>query len=237
MSLNAIISEAKALSNPNKIKDYESFLQVFPGGYGEGDKVWAVRIPDLRTVAKKYTHLPIAEVFELLTNKVHDLRMLALFVLEYIYTNKNTSAEQKEEIIQNYLTHLQYLNNWDLVDASCYKLLGSYVCENNKPEILMELASHENFWRNRIAMVATLYHIRKNQFDLSLQLAEKLLHHKHDLIHKAVGWMLREIGNRDRMVEIAFLAEHYKTMPRTALRYAIEKFEESLRQQFLQGIF
>jgi len=237
MSLNQLIAEAKLLSNEAKIPEYERFLQVFPGGYGEGDIVWAIRIPLLRTLAKKYVNISLDDVFTLLKNKVHDLRMLAVFILEYKLAPKKTSNENREQIANRYLQHLTYINNWDLVDASCIKILGSYVYNKSKPQILLNLADSNNFWENRIAIVSTFYHIRKNEFKLSIDIATKLLYHKHDLIHKGVGWMLREIGNRDQMVELDFLAKHYKSMPRTMLRYAIEKFDEALRQQFLKGVF
>lgn len=237
MSLNALIAEAKALSNEAKIKDYERFLQVFPGGYGEGDVVWAIRIPLLRTLAKKNTELSLKDVFVLIRNEVHDLRMLAIFILEYKLAKPKTSIETREQIAKLYLDHLKYINNWDLVDASCIKILGAHVYEQNKPEILLKLVESNNFWENRIAIISTFYHIRKNNFDLTIEIATKLLCHKHDLIHKGVGWMLREVGKRDQLTEIDFLAKHYKSMPRTMLRYAIEKFDEPLRQQFLKGVF
>lgn len=235
--LNELIKEAEALKNKNKIPQYESYLQVRPGGYGEGDVVWAIRVPHLRALSKKHKQLPLNKVFELLSNPVHDLRLLALFILDLQYNNKKTTNEQKKAIVDGYLNNLKYINNWDLVDASCYKIIGPFVLDNNRDDLLIGLAESDNFWENRVAMISTFHHIKQNEFSLALVLAQKLINHPHDIIHKAVGWMLREVGNRDQMEELDFLAKHYKIMPRTMLRYAIEKFDEQLRQAFLQGTF
>lgn len=235
--LEQLIQAAKQLKNEANIAKYESYLQIKPGGYGEGDQVWAIRIPQLRKLAKDYKQLPVNKVFKLLSNPVHDLRMLALFILDWQYIDRKATQSQQAFIIKGYLENIEYINNWDLVDASCYKILGAYAFHQNRNDILISLAESDSFWANRIAIVSTFYHIRKNKFETTLQIAEKLLNHKHDIIHKGVGWMLREVGNRDLMEELDFLARYYKTMPRTMLRYAIEKFDEPLRQSFLQGTF
>lgn len=235
--LEEIINAAEKLKNEANIAKYESYLQIKPGGYGEGDKLWAIRIPELRKLAKEYKLTPISFVFELLQNPIHDLRMLALFILDLQYNARNATVNHKQIIIDGYLANLNHINNWDLVDASCYKILGRYVYDNERDDILIKLAESDNFWENRIAIISTFYYIRKKSFNLTLQIADKLLNHKHDIIHKGVGWMLREVGNRDQMEELDFLAKRYKNMPRTMLRYSIEKFDEQLRQAFLQGTF
>jgi 3-methyladenine DNA glycosylase AlkD len=147
---------------------------------------------------------------------------------------KSKSEDEKREIVKTYIDNLAGINNWDLVDSSSYKILGPWLLDKNK-QILYDFAYSDQLWLQRIAMITTLHFIRNHQYSDALNLAEILLHHPHDLMHKAVGWMLREIGNRRLEVELGFLTQHYKQMPRTALRYAIEKFDEELRQQFLRG--
>ncbi len=235
--LNQIILETQSFAEPERVQLYEKFMQVRPGGYGEGDTFWGIRNPNLRKLAKKYKTVSIDQVFELLTNKVHEIRLLALFILEIKYASKITSQEDKSKITKLYINNLKYVNNWDLVDSSAHKLLGPYVYHENEPAILIGLAKSDNLWENRVAIIATFYHIRQGEFTLAFEIATILLNHKHDIIHKAVGWMLREIGNRNQQVELEFLKKHYKKMPRTMLRYAIEKFDEDLRISILKGSF
>lgn len=168
----------------------------------------------------------------LLKSPVHEERLLALFILMHLYKGGQTAL--KEKIYRLYLENTAYINNWDLVDASAEHIVGHYLLGKDKSPLYL-LAVSEDLWERRIAIVATFCYIKQNQFEETLKIAEMLLQDRHDLIHKAVGWMLREVGKRDRAVEEAFLRSHYKTMPRTMLRYAIEKFPEFLRQAYLKG--
>lgn len=146
---------------------------------------------------------------------------------------KNKNVEDRKELVDFYLNHLDYVNNWDIVDSSCYKILGPYLVDKDR-KLLYDLAYSDKLWYQRVAMITTLHFIKIGDFKDALALAEILLPHDHDLIHKAVGWMLREIGNKNRQVELDFLDAHYQNIPRTALRYAIEKFEEPLRKHYLK---
>ena len=211
------------------------YFQAFPGGYGEGDSFIGVRVPDQRKVARRYyREMPLAAVEELLQDPVHEHRLTALIILTHKFEKAKTSQE-KQETVHVYLRNTAYVNNWDLVDTSADKILGAYL-SNRDRNLLYQLVESGNLWEQRIAMIATSYFIKEDDFDDALKIAALLLNHEHDLIHKAVGWMLREIGNRDHTVEYEFLKEHYKDMPRTMLRYAIEKFEPELRTKFLKGL-
>jgi len=234
--VNKVKEEALSYSESDRINLYKKFFKCFPGGYGEGDTFAGIRNPPLRSLAKKYKELSLQDVFVLLGDKVHEIRLLSLFILELKFKNKKTSNNEKDTIAQGYLEHLQFINNWDLVDASAHHILGAW-CFEKEESIIINLAQRDNLWENRVAMIATFYYIRQNSFALALNIAKILLHHPHDLIHKAVGWMLREIGKRDLEVELTFLKQHYKNMPRTMLRYAIEKFDESVRQEIMKGTF
>ncbi|MCK9222815.1 MAG: DNA alkylation repair protein [Limnochordia bacterium] len=209
------------------------FFQTQPGGYGQGDRFLGIRVPDQRKIARKYYRdIPLEDVELLLQDAIHEHRLTALLILTYKF--EKTSTIQRQAIVELYLRNIPYINNWDLVDTSAYKILGAYLFEVEDKSILYELAEAQNLWAQRIAMIATFYFIKHNEFDDALHIATLLLDHEHDLIHKAVGWMLREIGERDFQVEFAFLKAHYKDMPRVMLQYAIEKFEQELRQAFRQ---
>ncbi|HHW08251.1 MAG TPA: DNA alkylation repair protein [Clostridia bacterium] len=221
-------------SDPEKKEFFPRFFRAFPGGYGEGDRFLGVTVPHQRRVAKQYyKQVSLADLERLLQDPVHECRLTALFMLVHKYERSKDDAE-KEEIIRCYLRNLSFVNNWDLVDSSAYKLLGPYL-EHRDRRLLYELAESGDLWKQRVAIIATLHFIRNHDFQDTLQIAEMLLDHPHDLIHKAVGWMLREVGNRDLRRELDFLDRHYRRMPRTMLRYAIEKLEPALRQQYLQG--
>lgn len=237
MELDKLIYEARFHSNPERIPLSERYLQVFKGGYGFGDVIWAIPNPVLRNLSKKYQNIEISEAYQLLEHQAHEIRLLALFILEIKAKKKTLSEANRKLIAIEYLKRLKYVNNWDLVDASAHKLLGPWVEATNQPEILLNLAHTNNLWENRVAIMGTYHHIRLNNYELTLQISDILLHHKHDLIHKAVGWMLREIGNRNLQKELEYLSGRYKNMPRTMLRYAIEKFDEPLRQAFLKSEF
>lgn len=210
------------------------FFQVYPGGYGEGDKFIGVTVPNQRLVSKKhYRSISLNELEQLLWEPIHEYRLTALFMLVLKYQKSKDKSLQKE-IVELYLKNIERVNNWDLVDSSAHHILGPYLMNKNR-QLLYELANSPNFWVQRIAIIATLHFIRNGQFDDTLSIAEILLNHRHDLIHKAVGWMLREVGKKDYEVEHAFLIKHYNNMPRTMLRYAIERFPEEVRQNFLKG--
>lgn len=221
-------------SNPEKKEFFPKFFKAEPGGYGEGDLFMGVTVPHQRKIAKQYfRQISLAEAEKLLQDPVHECRLTALFILVNKY-EKSKDQREKEEIIQCYLNNLPFVNNWDLVDSSAYKLLGPHL-ENTDRRLLYELAAAPDLWKPRIAIIATFHFIKNDDFEDTFRIAEQLLEHPHDLIHKAVGWMLREVGNRDRGRELEFLDRHYQRMPRTMLRYAIEKLEPELRQQYLQG--
>lgn len=224
----------KAKAIPEKTVFYPKFFKSFPGGYGEGDHFIGVIVPEQRKLAKEvYLHIHHNEISVLLKDSYHEVRLTALFILVYRF-QKLKSEEAQKEIVDFYLAHLDYINNWDLVDGSCYAILGSYFFHRDK-SIFYELATIEDLLKQRIAMISSLYWIKRGEFEDALKLAEMLLYHNHDLIHKSVGWMLREIGKVDLETELDFLRKFYLTMPRTALRYAIEKFDPDLRKEILKG--
>ncbi len=214
--------------------DLACFFQAFPGGYGEGDTFLGVKVPDQRVVAKRfYKELSLDEIAVLLGENIHEHRLTAVFMLVLRY-EKAKSEKEKQAVVDCYLENISGVNNWDIVDSSCHKILGPWLIDRDKG-LLYEFAVSGDLWLQRIAVITTMHFISKHRYDDALRLAEMLLHHPHDLIHKAAGWMLREIGNRDYDVEYQFLVKHYQQMPRTMLRYAIEKFDEETRQGFLKG--
>ncbi|MDA3890208.1 MAG: DNA alkylation repair protein [Salinivirgaceae bacterium] len=234
--VDQIIAKALSSSEPDRINLFKQYFKCIPGGYGEGDTFAGIKNPFLKNIAKANITISSAELTTLLKHKVHEIRLLALYIFQFKFNNKKTSINEKAKLVDIYLKHTKYINNWDLVDVSAYHVLGQYFFEKES-DVLLKLANSSYLWDNRIAIIATFYHIRKNSFNLTLQIAEVLLTHQHDIIHKAVGWMLREIGNRNQQVELDFLKIHYKNMPRTMLRYAIEKFDKTLRQEILKGTF
>ena len=211
------------------------FFKTGVGEYGEGDKFIGVAVPNQRKVARKYyIDIELDEVEMLLREPIHEYRLTALFIL-CLKFEKTREDSIKQSIVNLYLYNLQYVNNWDLVDSSAYIILGPHLQNKNK-DVLYEFARSNDLWKQRIAIITTLYFIRNNKYEDTIKIAKILLDNVYDLIHKAVGWMLREIGNRNLQIEIEFLQKHYKQMPRTMLRYAIEKFDEELRQKFLKRL-
>lgn len=231
MNAKDVINLLSHKSNPEKAAFFPRFFKSLPGEYGEGDRFLGVTVPEQRAIVKRvYKDISLKELSKLLQNEYHEARLTALFILVLKF-EKNKDVETRKEIVDFYLNHLDYVNNWDLVDSSCYKILGPYLADKDR-KLLYDLALSDKLWHQRVAMITTLYFIKKGDFKDALGIAEILLHHDHDLIYKAVGWMLREIGNKDQQVELEFLDAHYQTMPRTALRYAIEKFDQSLRKHY-----
>jgi 3-methyladenine DNA glycosylase AlkD len=232
MSLTLIREKLKAAAKPEDALAARRFFKTGPGEYGEGDRFVGVRVPVLRKMAREFKTLSIEETETLLQSEYHEERHLALFILILLY--KKGDADSRRKIFDIYLKNTPYINNWDLVDASAEHIVGDFLKGRDK-DILFRLALSENLWERRIAILSTFGTIKSGQFATPLQILEILVHDPHELIHKAGGWMLREIGNRDLAVEESFLKRHYKTMPRTMLRYAIEKFPEEKRKAYLTG--
>ena len=230
--MNELLEELLSLKNEEKAKSSSRFFKTRKGQYGEGDLFLGINIPTLRFISKKYYNsTSLKDIEALLKNPYHEIRMTALILLIYIY--EKSSAEVKKEIFHLYLNNVDYINNWDLVDVSAPKLVGNFVYENKNFNHIYNLANSNHLWSNRIAIVSTHYLIKKGDFELILELSEKFLTHKHDLIHKAVGWMLREMGKIDEAPLNEFLNKHHKTMPRTMLRYSIEKFPKEKREFYI----
>ncbi len=226
-----LLREFESLTNPAQAKNLQRFFKTGKGEYGEGDVFLGLTVPQQRILAKKYLNITSEEAEELLHSKIHEQRLTALIILTIKY-NKN--PEERKPIYQLYLRNTKHINNWDLVDLSAPRIVGEYLLDKDR-SILRTLVQSKLLWERRIAVLATFTFISKKQFRDSLELAEILLHDQHDLIHKAVGWMLREIGKRELAVEEKFLQKHYRQMPRTMLRYAIEKFPEEKRKKYLHG--
>ena len=229
--LNSLRKDLKKLSNKKKASVLQRFFKTGEGEYGFGDIFIGLTVPQSRNIAIKFKDLDFADIIELLKSKIHEERLIALLIL--VHKFQKEPLEQRR-IYDFYIKNTKYVNNWDLVDLSSDKIVGGYLIDKPK-EILVKFANSENIWEKRIAMISTYNFIKNNKFKDSLKIAEILVNDKNDLIQKAVGWMLREIGNRDREQELKFLKKYYKKMGRTALRYALEKFPESLRKKYLLG--
>ena len=210
----------------------QRFFKTGKGEYGEGDRFLGIRVPVLRKIAKAHKALAASQVLALLASPFHEIRLCALLILVEQF-ERGTAAE-RAAIYKTYLANTRYINNWDLVDASAHRIVGPHL-ETRSRRPLYRLARSSSLWERRIAIMATLHFIKRGDFEDTLALAETLLDDDEDLIHKAVGWMLREVGNRERTAEERFLAEHCARMPRTMLRYAIEKFPEKARKAYLRG--
>jgi 3-methyladenine DNA glycosylase AlkD len=232
MSLKKIKDELKQLGNAAQARILQRFFKTGKGEYGEGDVFRGIKIPVLRKLAKKYHDMTCSEVGKLLTSKFHEDRMLALLLLVGNYSKVSDAG--KKEIYTMYLQNTCFINNWDLVDVTAHHIVGHYLMDKSR-EPLYRLARSKILWERRIAIIATFHYIRKNNFNDTLKIASMLIGDPHDLMHKAVGWMLREVGKRDLQSEEQFLKTHYRQMPRTMLRYAIERFTEEKRQAYLEG--
>jgi 3-methyladenine DNA glycosylase AlkD len=208
------------------------FFKTGPGEYGEGDVFLGVRAAQMRAVARTHRELKLSAVEKLLRSKYHEDRSVALLILVDRFAREETDIQK--EIYELYLANTRYINGWDLVDVSAPGIVGAWLYDRSRRP-LRRLAKSRDLWERRIAILATFWFIRRDEFDDTLDIASMLLKDEHDLIHKAVGWMLRELGKRDRAAEEAFLKKHYKTMPRTMLRYAIERFPEGKRKKYLKG--
>ena len=233
--VNEIKSALQDLALPEKAVFFPRFFKAGKGEYAEGDEFIGVTVPDQRKIAKEYwQRISLPEITELLSSKIHEHRHCALLMLVNKFEKAKTETE-KSEIVSFYLKHKKFINNWDLVDNSAYKILGRHAFETENENLLRTLAAEENMWSKRMAIVATMFHVKRGEFSLLKELALYNLHHPHDLMNKANGWLLREMGNKNVAELQHFLVKNYKKMPRTTLRYAIEKFDEDLRQDFLKG--
>jgi 3-methyladenine DNA glycosylase AlkD len=226
--------ELQSMADPDKAAILQRFFKTGSGEYGEGDIFIGVIVPQSRQVAKKFSQLPLGEVRTLLYSRIHEERLVALLILALQYSSASSSREKEEEIVKFYIDHIKQVNNWDLVDLSAPNILGAHLLVDNRDRrrLLYRLAGSENVWERRIAIVATHHFIRNGDFSDTLKIAEMLLQDRHDLIHKAAGWMLREVGKGDAAAEEAFLEKHCSVMPRTMLRYAIERLSESKRRRY-----
>lgn len=227
----SIKKEFENLRNPEKALILKRFFKTGKGEYGQGDVFLGIIVPKQRELAKKFGNLGLKDIQNLLNSKVHEHRLTSLFIL--IERFKKADEKGKKEIFEFYLRNTKNINNWDLVDLSAPNIVGNYLLDKNRG-ILYKLAKSNNLWEKRIAVLSTFAFIREKDFDDSLRVAEILLNEKHDLIHKAVGWMLREIGKRSQPAEERFLRKHYKTMPRTMLRYAIERFDDRKKAFYMK---
>lgn len=219
-----------ALADKKKAAFFPSFFKTGKGQYGEGDVFIGVTVPQTRSIAKKYRKLSLKEIDRLLKDKRHEVRLCVLLVL--VDQFQRAEGIDRKMIYHFYLDHLKRVNNWDLVDLSCYKIVGAYLLDKDRT-ILRKMARSKHLWTERVAIVSTFAFIRKGELRDTFEIAEILLEHPHDLLHKAVGWMLREAGKRNEVALKRFLDENAMVMPRTMLRYAIEKFDERERKRYL----
>ncbi len=230
MTLAAVRAQLRASADPEKAAVLQRFFKTAPGEYGHGDRFHGITVPVLRRLAREHHSLTLHDLARMLASPWHEERMLSLFVLVRQYARGDD--RQREAIYRLYLDKTDRINNWDLVDTSAEHIVGAHLRDRSRVP-LYRLASSRSLWERRIAILATFHYIKRSDYDDALRIAELLLRDEHDLIHKAVGWMLREIGNRNRAAEEAFLTEHGAAMPRTMLRYAIEKFPEPLRKRYM----
>jgi 3-methyladenine DNA glycosylase AlkD len=230
--MKTIKNRLEQLASPETAEILQKFFKTGPGEYGEGDIFIGVRVPDLRKLAKEFQDIAFSDVLALLASSIHEERFLALLILIRNYAGGDEITKKK--IYDLYLENRSSINSWDLVDGSAHLIVGAFLLDKDKAP-LYRLAKSQNLWERRIAIVSTFHFIKNNRFRETLEIANILLTDTEDLIHKAVGWMLREVGKRDMAAEETFLKKHYKKMPRTMLRYAIEKFPEPKRQGYLKG--
>jgi 3-methyladenine DNA glycosylase AlkD len=224
------LEKLETLGDPKRAEVSIRFFKTGPGEYGEGDDFLGIRVPDLRKMSRELRETPLKELIDLLHSRFHEARLLALLGMVEQY--KRGGEDVRGRLYQSYLENTRWINNWDLVDTSAEHIVGAHTWEKGR-EVLQSLAGSESMWERRIAILATFHFIKKGDYGDTLNLAERLLSDREDLIQKAVGWMLREVGNRDRVVLNDFLTHHYKTMPRTTLRYAVEKHSKDERLRYL----
>jgi len=229
----AVRAAMKTVENQEIAAHSSRFFKTGPGEYGEGDLFYGIRVPVVRKLVREYSDLPDRAVVSLLRSSMHEERLFAVLVLVQRYDTARDESE-RESVYRLYVDNLDCVNNWDIVDGSAHKIIGPWL-EKRDRSFLYDLAASHDLWRRRVAVMSTLHFIKQRDYEDTFAIAEILLHDDEDLIHKAVGWMLREVGNRDRAAEEDFLAAQYRAMPRTMLRYAIERFPEERRQAYLKG--
>ncbi|PIN98632.1 MAG: DNA alkylation repair protein [Candidatus Diapherotrites archaeon CG10_big_fil_rev_8_21_14_0_10_31_34] len=230
--IKEIKKEIKEKENKEKARILQGFFKTGKGQYGEGDIFLGLSVGETRTIAKKHFGIALNELQPLLESKIHEERLCALLIL--VEKFRKSEEKEKKQIIDFYLNNTKNINNWDLVDLSADKILGEFLFDKNK-DVLFKLAKSNKLWEKRISVLSTYAFIKRNRFKETLEISGLLLKDEHDLIQKAIGWMLREIGKRNLKTEEKFLKKHYKKMPRTMLRYAIEKFPETKRKAYLKG--
>ncbi len=228
-----IMNKLRKLGDSDIAAHSRRFFKTGKGEYGEGDMFLGIRVPAIRKCVKEYRTILLEDTLELLKSPFHEARLLALLILVVKYSSEKESPKQ-ETIYRSYLSHTKYINNWDLVDCSAQHIVGAHLFSKDRKTIYRLIRS-KSLWERRIGVLATFHFIKRGDFSDTLSIAELLLDDREDLIHKAVGWMLRELGKRNRNVEEQFLVKHYKEMPRTMLRYAIEKLPEIERLGYLHG--
>ena len=235
-SMNVLLSEMLSHADPSQVPGLSRFFKTGPGQYGERDKFLGIKVPVTREVVKECGRsVGFPELEECVTSAYHEVRLAALLALVEVFRHARKDPALQRRCVDFYLAHTAYINNWDLVDLSCYPLLGEWLLDKDRT-LLYELARNgKTLWEQRIGIVSTMTLIRHGQLADTFAIADILLQHPHDLIHKAVGWLLREAGKRDKAALVAYLAPRYGKMPRTMLRYAIEKFPEAERKSYLNG--
>ena len=233
--MNRLFKEMISRRDPSQVEGLSRFFKTGPGQYGEGDKFLGIKVPVTREVVKTcWKTIGFTELEECIASEYHEIRLAALLTLVAIFEHARKDPPLQKQCVDFYLSNTEYINNWDLVDLSCYNLLGTWLLDKDRM-LLYELAKGgKTIWEQRIGIVSTMAFVRHGQLDDTFALADILLHHPHDLIHKAVGWLLREAGKRDKGALVSFLDSRCKTMPRTMLRYAIEKFPEPERKRYLE---
>lgn len=233
--MNPLIAAVISHADPSEVPGLSRFFKTGPGEYGEGDRFLGLKVPVTRMVVKEcWSQVGFPELEECLSSEYHEVRLAGLLALVQLFSHSKKDPGLQKQCIDYYLSHTDGINNWDLVDLTCYPLLGVWLLDKDRTVLYKLARDGKNLWEQRIGIVSTMTFIRNGQLDDTFAIADILLHHPHDLIHKAVGWLLREAGKRDKPALIAFLGPRCSTMPRTMLRYAIEKFPEEERKGFMK---
>lgn len=222
----------RALANPEQAALLEGFFKTGPGEYGEGDRFLGIMVPVQRKVSREFRDIPLSEIRKLLASGIHEHRLVALLIMVSMFEAGDETV--RTAVFNDYLASTARINNWDLVDLSAPRIVGAFLQDRDR-KVLVKLAGSASLWERRIAILATMWFIRNNDFADTFRIVSMVIEDREDLIHKAAGWMLREVGKRDRQAEEAFLKPRYSKMPRTMLRYAIERFPEQLRKAYLRG--
>ena len=232
--MNNLIDHLTRHADPSQVEGLSRFFKTGTGQYGEGDRFLGIKVPVTRQVVKEcWRDVDFAQLEECLNSEYHEVRLAGLLALVEIFSHAKKDHALQGKCVDFYLSHTSSINNWDLVDLSCYPLLGQWLLDKDRAKLYDLANSGKTIWEQRIGIVSTMAFVRQGQIEDTFAIADILLHHPHDLIHKAVGWLLREAGKRDKEALVAFLASRYDTMPRTMLRYAIEKFPENERRAYL----